>query len=438
MMDKSSVDVAIRLLALVVCSTGGLAIADEMDMRPVGPMIGRLTPYTAQVWARLPPEDGNGRSRLLVEDTADGTLSRWNAVASKPNDWCVTWKVTGLKPATEYSYRVRQGGNLVFGGKALKFRTPDADGEDAVVRLGFGSCAEDDAASSRVFDQVIATECDAMVLLGDTPYIDSTELAVQRRKHRAFLWLDGLRKLARNRPVYATWDDHDFGGSNSDGSLNGKELARQAFSEYRAHPPFGLEDEGIFSRFRHGPVEVFLLDARYFAGAGDGPVEGAPTLLGKQQWKWLTEGLRASTAPVKVLASGAVWHDLPPEKPDCWARYAAERDALFRFIGEQSVSGVVLVSGDLHQSRIVEHKTIAPAGYSIVEFVASPIHAHTEPDANTPHPGLLKHLDAPNVFLQLEIDTLTDSGTVTGRYVNKDGEVLHEEILALALLQKGD
>ena len=405
-------------------------------------MIGRLTPFTAQIWARLPIEDGTGKCRLLIEDPRDKTVSRWNAIAQPGNDWCVVWNVRGLRPTTDYSYRVRQDGDLIFGGEALTFRTPGLDSEESIVKLGFGSCSELDRGSSDVFSQVLATECDGMVLLGDTPYIDSTDLNIQRRKHREFLRIEGLRKLARSRPIYSTWDDHDFGGSNADGTLEGKELARRAFSDYRAHSPYGNGEAGIYSSFRHGPVEVFLLDTRYFANTEPPLVAGQPvdghSLLGAEQWTWLRTNLRVSTAPVKVLACGMVWHDQPEEKVDCWARFAEERDALFHFIGEHAISGVVLVSGDLHQSRVVEHQTIPATGYSIVEFVSSPIHTHTEPEANVPHPGLRKHINAGNVFLQLEVDTQTDSGTVTGRFINKDGDVLHEEVLAIALLQKGD
>ena len=415
------------------------SVAEDKDDRPSGPMIGRLTPYTAHIWARLPHAGEEANCRLLVEDRVDQTLSRWNARATADRDWCVLWKVKGLRPDTEYAYRIRQGGDLVFGGEALTFRTPVADGIDGVVKIGFGSCAESDSVSSAVFDRVLTSDCDAMVLLGDTPYIDSTELDVQRRKHREFLRVEGVRKLARCRPVYATWDDHDYGGSNADGLLEGKERSRQAFMEYRAHPPYGGDDGGIYSSFRNGAVEVFLLDTRSFANVEEATQSsGQRSMLGAAQWAWLTEGLIDSRATVKVLACGTVWHDMPKEKPDCWARHPAERDALFRFIGENSISGVVMVAGDLHQSRVVEHQTIPTAGYSIVEFVSSPIHSHTEPESNFPHPGLRRHINAGNVFLQLEVDTQTDSGTVSGRFIDKAGKVLHEEILPIPLLQKGD
>ncbi|MCB1094611.1 MAG: alkaline phosphatase D family protein [Verrucomicrobiae bacterium] len=425
---------AVWLVCVIFCAAGRSA-AEVEDDRPAGPMIGRLTPYSAVIWARLPSGGTESNCRLLVEDKKDRTLSRWNTVSLAERDWCVTWEVRGLRPGTEYAYRIRQGGDLVYGGEALRFKTPVADGVDTVVKIGFGSCSEMDAGSSAVFDQVLKSECDAMVLLGDTPYIDSTELAVQRRKHREFLRMRGLRELARCHPVYATWDDHDYGSSNADGRLHGKESSRKAFTEYRAHPPYGDNVSGVYSSFRHGPVEVFLLDTRYFANFEADPQH---SLLGTAQWRWLTQSLLASTASVKVLASGTVWHDVPEEKPDCWARHGSERDALFRFIGENSIAGVVLVSGDLHQSRVVEHQTIPAVGYSIVEFVSSPIHTHTEQKANTPHPGLRKHLNVGNVYLQLEIDTQTDSGTVVGRFIDNIGKILHEETVPIPLLQRGD
>lgn len=426
----SPVAVLLAILAQVLVAQE----QDSKDLLPAGPMIGRLTSHSAQIWARLPAAEGKSKCRLLVEDREDRTLSRWNATSMAENDWCVSWEVKGLRPDTEYAYRIRQDGNLIFGGEALVFRTPVANDVEAIVKLGFGSCAEGDEGSSQVFSQMLAAECDTVVLLGDTPYIDSTALHVQRRKHRKFLRTEGLRRLMRCRPLYATWDDHDFGGGNSNGTLAGKVRARQAFTEYRAHPPYGSDGAGIYTRFRQGPVEVFLLDTRYFAGTEpDGH-----SLLGDAQWEWLVRGLTESTATVKVLASGMVWHDMPEEKPDCWARYPAEREALFRKIGQNGISGVVLVSGDLHQSRVVEHQTIPEAGYSIIEFVSSPIHSHTDPDSNVPHPGLIKNVNQGNVFLQLEIDTQTDSGTVSGRIINVQGDTLHEEILAIALMQKGD
>ena len=431
---------AIRFSLSILALLGGeVSVAEEVDPGPVGPMIGHVSSRSAKIWARLPAPESIGRCRLIIRDELGADVSKWRAQAKGASDWCVEWNVTGLRPGRSYSYRIRQDGNLIFGGSSLTFSTPLEPREPAAVRIGFGSCANEDAGTAELMREVISSETDAMVLLGDTPYIDSTDLAVQRKRHREFLLADGIREVARVMPLYGTWDDHDFGGSNVDGTLQGKNASRQAFEEYRANPSYGDALDGIYTSFRRGPVEVFLLDTRYFANTEKSPLApDAPSMLGAAQWKWLSERLLASTAAVKVLACGAVWYDLPEGKPDCWARYSGERDALFQWLGDNGITGVVLVSGDVHQSRVVEHPTEQAAGYSIVEFVSSPMHHHTEPKANTPHSGLIVHMDEPNIFLQLEVDTESDAGTIVGRFINKAGKVLHEEILAVALLQRGD
>ena len=149
--------------------------------------------------------------------------------------------------------------------------------------------------------------CEAILLMGDTPYIDSYDLATVRQRHREFLHIPELRPLLASLPVWGTWDDHDFGLNahlgNSDPA--GKQRTRRAFTEYRALENFGEQNEGIYTRFRSGPIEVWLLDPRWFSRIGPSPVDAAkPTCFGPRQWDWLLKTLRASTAPFKLLAMG--------------------------------------------------------------------------------------------------------------------------------------
>ena len=99
-----------------------------------------------------------------------------------------------------------------------------------------------------------------MLLCGDTPYIDTSDLATNRRRHREFLAQPGLAELIRTRPTLGTWDDHDFGANDSDATKVYRETIRQVFTEYRALQSFGENGEGIYTSFRRGPVEVFLID----------------------------------------------------------------------------------------------------------------------------------------------------------------------------------
>ena len=43
------------------------------------------------------------------------------------------------------------------------------------VRIGFGSCADDDAPNHKVWDALVASEPDVLLMLGDNVYADSAE-----------------------------------------------------------------------------------------------------------------------------------------------------------------------------------------------------------------------------------------------------------------------
>ena len=181
-----------------------------------------------------------------------------------------------------------------------------------------GSCASSEPAP--IWSAIGLWDIDGLVLLGDTPYIDSRDLSVARRKHREFLLIPELAVLLRDTPTWGTWDDHDFGGNDTDGRMTGKENTRRAFVEYRAHTASGDGEEGVYTSFRRGPLEVFLLDPRYFARTSE-DAAGRPTLLGDDQWEWLERGLRASTAAFKAIACGMIWDDKKNSESDDWGSY---------------------------------------------------------------------------------------------------------------------
>src|SRR5690606_27400795 len=102
---------------------------------------------------------------------------------------------------------------------ANRFRTAPADDQPARVCLAFGSCAREDEGSQAVWRRMEAENVDGVVLCGDTPYIDSTSLAKQRRRYREFAAVPAYQQLLATRPHWGTWDDHDFGANDADGTL---------------------------------------------------------------------------------------------------------------------------------------------------------------------------------------------------------------------------
>ena len=234
-------------------------------------------------------------------------------------------------------------------------------------------------------------EPDTLVLLGDTPYIDSTDLTMQRRRLVGGANPD-LTKLLQKSTFYATWDDHDFAKDGADGTTPDKVNARRAFIEHHGNPSAGMRDQGIYTRFRRGPADVFLLDTRWFSGAERSFVDATkPTLIGADQWEWLQRELAASTAAFKFLVSGMMWNgSVRPGKPDTWDAYPYERAAVFHLIAEKGITGVVLVSGDLHRTRVFVHPPEETGiAYPVRELVTSPLGTNATKEQPAPDPSVV-------------------------------------------------
>jgi alkaline phosphatase D len=422
-------EVSARTVLASVPETGGQTIVARPpgsvapqypapETLPEGPYIGHVSDTEARIWARLP--SGGRVTATAVSVDGRHTVTA-EALAAEESDWCVHWKLSGLRPAT--AYRVSFGGGRATAASpgALVITTPTPAAAPARVTLGFGSCAS--YAESSIWTR-IAAECpDGMVLLGDTPYIDSTDLRWQRWAYRRFASIPQFAAAAQKIPFWGTWDDHDFGKDASDGTLPGKENSRRAFLEYRANLAAGENGQGVYTRFRRGPVEVFLLDTRWFAKTEPSWADARrPTLLGLQQWEWLQKGLLESDAPFKILASGMVW-DVKGKAGDAWGAYMYERDALERWLGEKRVTGVILMGGDIHVSRLLKYSTRTTVGYDLHQLIVSPLSDRILPDANVPSPNLVASAIEPYVFLKVTADGTHHPATLKAEWMNRDGKI---------------
>jgi alkaline phosphatase D len=397
---------ATRIAALAGLS---LAIATTLvaaDVEPIthGPFLGHAGTTEAVVWARF-AQAGVYTLTLTDEATGEPAGDPLTGLASEAADYCVIWRATGLEPGRRYTCALAARDVRIAPDFALR-TAPRDDSSDPVV-LGFGSCASDSRYPSQpIWNRIDEDGVEAMVLLGDTPYIDSTELGVQRTRYREFYEVPELAATRLRMPFYATWDDHDFGKNDTDGNLAGKEFSRQAFIEYHANPTYGSRREGIYTNFRRGPVEVFLLDTRWFAATEPAPFdEEKQTLLGRAQWDWLRDALADSSAPFKLIACGMVWNGaVRPNKPDHWMSYPHERQALFQFLGDERIGGVVLIGGDIHRTRSLMYPTRSVVGYDVTELITSPLANSIIETANAPSPHLLFDVGDTQTYLRVTAD----------------------------------
>jgi len=426
------------LSPLLIAATLSSAFALHEPEKPVGPVLGAVGPTSARLWYR-PSEPGD--LSLFVMNPTGEIVAVSEATASPDHDLVAHFEISGLSPGVKYTYVVRRNEQVLAGPDGCTLTAAPPLDQPCRVNIAFGSCANHQTFPQQPVWTTIGggvhhdgapsnDPADVIVLLGDTPYIDSTDLAVQRTRYREFFSLSDAAPLFRCTPQYATWDDHDFGANDTSGDIKGKDNSRKAFTEYHAGGVYGdgaNPGHGIYSSFRYGPVEVFLIDARWFSGTEKSLADPErPTLLGGKQWEWLQQKLARSTATFKVLATGMIWNEaVRPNKPDHWMAYPAERKALLDFIAENKIPGVVLMGGDIHRSRALKHPTSETGvSYELWEFIASPLAQKVMASAKVDHPALVHDVGEEHSFIMLTADTTTTPATLTATCYASDGREL--------------
>ncbi len=332
-----------------------------------GPMIGHVADHTARLWAK-----GSNQGRLafrigLQSDLSDGRVVEAPAMVEDAS-FTSQVQVDGLTAATRYYYAPVIDGTPALARPFPSFVTAAAPERRGPLRVAFGSCVGrrgHDAAAA--FGEMAArAHLDILLMLGDNHYGDTTDPALLRDYYHMQRTVHGFAQLIREKPVYAIWDDHDYGPNNSDGTTAGKEDSLRVFKQWWANPAYGEEgNPGCYYRFSRDGVDFFMLDSRYYRTPNKTKEDGSKTMLGARQLQWLKDGLAASKARFKVVACGSEWQTLT--QPDCWSSFARERQEIFDHITASKIGGVILLSGDRHFC----------AGYQVqerfLEFTSGPL-----------------------------------------------------------------
>ena len=260
-----------------------------------------------------------------------------------------------------------------------------APGGEPLSRIAFGSCATQERPQP-IWDAVLASRPQLMLLLGDNIYADTTDMDVMRRKYGKLAAMPGFRAIREACPILATWDDHDLGANDAGGDYPRKDESQKVFLDFFGEPPDSprWKRPGVYNSYVFGPVgqrvQVILLDTRYFRSPlkrdprgliSRGPYVSNPntstTVLGEDQWRWLGEQLRVP-AEVRILASSiqVVAEDHGWEK---WMNFPHERERLFKLIRDSGAEGLIILSGDRHLAEL--SMMDAGVGYPIYDLTAS-------------------------------------------------------------------
>ncbi|WP_326525140.1 alkaline phosphatase D family protein [Sphingomonas sp.] len=316
-----------------------------------GPMVGATTPDSVTIWSRATGVFDVAVDYATNRDFSDAKTT--TPVRADPaNDLTTRITIPGLKPDTEYFYRIRTDG-IGDRNQPLPFRVRTAPADRRPLRIAFGSCARVQLdAVQPVFEAIRQMEPDLFLWLGDNIYADSDTEAAFTDLYARQRSVASLQPLLRSVPQLAIWDDHDFGFNDSDGTSPVKPMTLKLFDRWWANPAGGTADTpGVFFRYSFGPVDIFMLDGRYHRDPPKVPNGPAKTMLGAGQKAWLKRELKASKAVFKILASSTGW-SRAESGGDSWAMYLDERDEILNFIRDNRITGCFGISGDVHMGEM--------------------------------------------------------------------------------------
>ena len=142
-----------------------------------------------------------------------------------------------------------------------------------IERIAFGSCA-DPQESLAIFDTITQENPDIFVFLGDNVYAeDESDDPLLGSLTEAYDTLGNspaFQRLSAKIPLYATWDDHDYGKNDGGSEYKHKRLTQKIFMDFwdvTSNDPRRSREGTYFSKdyiIEKNKIKVIGLDTRYF------------------------------------------------------------------------------------------------------------------------------------------------------------------------------
>jgi len=409
---------------------GFWSVAKSYNLRLVhGPMLGNVTHSSATFWFRTSVEDRVAVSVRAADAVRPVALGMTHT--SEDGDFTGVVTVHGLRPDTPYRYQVLVSDRRVFDGELPGFRTAPLPASRGRFSVAFGGGAGYTPWKERMWDTVRAQAPRALLLLGNNVYVDApTVRETQRYCYYRRQSRPEFKRLTAETPIYAIWDDHDFGDNDCTSTLDPnvpewKPAVLDVFRENWVNPYYGAGRQvpGVWFDFTIGDVDFFMLDCRYHREDPD-RVE-RPTMLGPTQKAWLKQKLSRSRATFKVVCSSVPWaQGTKPGSKDTWDGFPQEREEILSFLRAARIDGVLLLSGDRHRSEI--RRIERPGAYPLYDFTSSRL---TNVHVHNIVPGALFAYNEKCSFGMLSFDTAKPDPEVTLRVITIDGEQVHSMTL---------
>ena len=352
-----------------------------------GPWAGAVTPNSAWVKAKLSKAGSVARLVLSRNENLSQPIFTAPSLAVTNHGKVVQFPLSGLQADTPYHYALEVDGKLELE-KRGSFRTFPAGA--ASFTFAYGSCAKT-GSTNAVFDVIRQNHPLFFMNIGDFHYqnIGRNDPRKFRRAYDRVLGSSTQGALYRSTAFAYIWDDHDFGGDNSNRKASSHEAARLTYEEYVPHYPLacGDGDVPIYQSFSVGRAKFILTDLRSERDEPKKKDDADKTMMGVKQKAWFKQQLLEANGkyplifwvssvpwigtagtnyyPIGTNKSGFIHHTninyaavKPPRRSreapkypfgeDHWSVFSTERREIADFIKTNHIKSVAILHGDAH------------------------------------------------------------------------------------------
>ena len=258
--------------------------------------------------------------------------------------------------------------------------------------LALASCNKQEK-PNLIWDDVLDTQPDVWVWGGDNIYTDTNNMQRLRAMYEAQNHVKGYQQLKNKAVVIGTWDDNDFGLNDGPVEFESKKQSQQEFLSFMGIPEDSpkRKQEGVYASHDYdmpeGIIKIIVLETHYFRTALTPDTKtkkrtkpnsyGEGTILGNDQWQWLSDELNSSKADFNIIVSSI--QVLSNEHGfETWGNFPHEVDKLKKVITDSGAESVIILSGDRHISEFSKTEVVG-LSYPLIDFTSSGLtHAYSD------------------------------------------------------------
>lgn len=364
-----------------------LLVGKDVTWHPGLAVMQGSTDMTSTTFAIL--ERKNEFNQAFVYDLESKTIINSSRGAGSQNDFS-EWRMSHftfdkLKAGKEYTLVMMSGqGELT---DYRKFKTLNKNKQN--LKMAVTSCMADHYIEEQKmqWQDLASFKPDVLFMIGDNVYIDWGLKGLLKKVDEKMIWnrhVETRNKLEIFRqkeliPVFATWDDHDYGANNGGMNFPHKEDSKDIFLRFFPmieNDVVVSKGPGVSSAVKISKQNFLFMDDRYFRTPRN--LKSVQSHFGEAQTKWALDQIKKSKGPVWIISGDQFfggYHDYESfqgNHPDDFKKFLS-------YI-RKTKKKVVFVSGDRHLSEIMEIPK-KHLGYKTYELTSSGIHSTTYPGA---------------------------------------------------------